>query len=411
MKKALVLGGGIQGCCIALMLRKHGYEVNLIDKSKDILSRASLNGTGKIHLGFVFGADPFLKTGKNLLLSALYFAPYMEYLLDEKVDWEKFKSTTFNYLVAKDSMLSPDQVSAYFQTLQDLYLEHIKNENLTYLGERPERLYQKISLPVQVNPDFFQACFATEEVCIYLESFNEIIKKKIQSENISLCLNQYVTNVKRIDDGFIVDIHSSDGKTSQIKSDLVFSCLWEGNMDLDKKMGIEIKKGYNLRLKCGIITKSPVTLQELSSFTIIQGPYGDYVSYPQKKASYFSWYPSSMKGMLVDQSMPSNWDEFCDGHIPDDMKQNLVNENNLYFQQLIPALPDFETLTIRAGVIVANAHSDIYDRNSKLHERSEFPITQNDGYFSINTGKLTNAPRNTYLLEKMLGHESVNYDT
>jgi len=24
-----------------------------------------------------------------------------------------------------------------------------------------------------------------------------------------------------------------------------------------------------------------------------------------------------------------------------------------------------------------------------LHERSEFPITQNDGYFSINTGKFT----------------------
>src|SRR5690242_17991952 len=152
MTKALVLGGGIQGCCIALMLRKHGYEVNLIDKSKDILSRASLNGTGKIHLGFVFGADPSLKTGKSLLLSALYFAPYMEYLLDEKINWDKFKSTNFNYLVAKDSMLSQEQVSAYFQTLQDLYLGHIKNENLTYLGERPEILYHKTSLPVQINP-------------------------------------------------------------------------------------------------------------------------------------------------------------------------------------------------------------------------------------------------------------------
>ena len=87
MKKALVLGGGIQGCCIALMLRKHGYEVNLIDKSKDILNRASLNQEGKIHLGFVYGADASLKTGKSLLLNALYFAPYLEYLLDEKVNW------------------------------------------------------------------------------------------------------------------------------------------------------------------------------------------------------------------------------------------------------------------------------------------------------------------------------------
>jgi len=404
MKKALVLGGGIQGCCIALMLRKHGYEVSLIDKGKDILNRASLNGTGKIHLGFVFGADPFLNTGKRLLLSALYFAPYFEYLLDEKIDWEKFKSTNFNYLVAKDSMLSPDQVDAYFQTLQDSYLEYIRNENLTYLGKRPKRLFQKDSLPTQVNPDFFQACFATEEVCLYLESFNEVIKKKIQSENIPLLLNRCVTNVRRTDNGFTVDISSSDGD-NQIKSDLVFSCLWEGNRDLDKKIGIEIKKDYNLRLKCGIITTYPATLEGLHSFSIIQGPYGDCVIYPERKRSYFSWYPSSMKGMLVDQSMPLDWDAFCDGNIPETMKQRLVNENNMNFHQLIPALPNFETPIIRAGVIVANGYSDIYDRSSKLHQRNEFPIAHYDGYFSINTGKLTHAPHNTYLLEKMLGHD------
>ncbi|SHO42873.1 putative FAD dependent oxidoreductase [Nitrosotalea sinensis] len=405
MKKALVLGGGIQGCCVALMLKKHGYEVSLIDKNENILNRASLNGTGKIHLGFVFGADPSLKTGKNLLLSALYFAPYLEYLLDAKVDWEKFKSTSFNYLVAKDSMLSPTQVNAYFQTLEDSYLDHIKNKNLMYLGKRPQKLFQETTIPEQVNPDLFQACFATEEVCLYLESFNEVIKKKIQSENIPLYLNRRVTNVKRIDDGFIVDANSGDG-SNQIKSDLVFSCLWEGNMDLDKKMGIMIKKDYNLRLKFGIITKSPLALKRLSSFTIIQGPYGDYVSYPQRNAAYFSWYPSSMKGMLVDQKMPSDWDALCDGHIPDTMGRILVNENNVHFSHLIPDLPEFETIAIRSGVIVANGYSDIYDVNSKLHERNEFPIMQNDGYFSINTGKLTNAPRNTYLLEKMLGHEN-----
>ena len=75
MKKALVLGGGIQGCCIALMLEKQGYEVNLVDKNKDIINRASLNQEGKIHLGFVYGLDSSLKTGKKLLLDALYFAP------------------------------------------------------------------------------------------------------------------------------------------------------------------------------------------------------------------------------------------------------------------------------------------------------------------------------------------------
>jgi len=405
MKKALVLGGGIQGCCIALMLRKHGYEVNLIDKSKDIINRASLNQEGKIHLGFVYGLDTSLKTGKKLLLDALYFAPYLEYLLGRKVNWEKFKSSNFNYLVAKDSMLSPDEVDAYFQTLQTIYSEYMKNEKLTYLGKRPKRLFQKISIPSQVNPDFFQACFATEEVALHPESLKEIIKEKILSENINLFLNQYVTSVKKTPNGFIVEIHSEDGDIQQLESDVVFNCLWEGRMALDKKIGIEVEKDYNLRFKHGIIIKPPAALRGLPSLTIIQGPYGDYVNYPQNKQTYFCWYPSSMKGMVIDQIMPQSWEEACDGHISNTLRQNLVNENFNHFHQLIPTLSEFKDSTIVGGVIVAKGHQDIHNIDSKLHERSEFPITQNNGYFSINTGKFTCVPHNTFLLEKMLGYQ------
>ena len=113
------------------------------------------------------------------MLDGLYFAPYLEYLLGEKVNWEKLKSGNFNYLVANDSMLSPDEVDAHFQKLQTIYRNHMKNEKLTYLGKRPKRLFQKTSIPPQVNPDLFQACFATEEVALHPESLKEIIKKKL----------------------------------------------------------------------------------------------------------------------------------------------------------------------------------------------------------------------------------------
>ena len=112
MKKALILGGGMQGCCIALMLRKHGYEVSIIDKSKDILNRASYNQEGKIHLGFVYGMDTSMKTANKLLSDALYFGPYFEYLIEEKLDWEKLKSINYNYLVGEDSLLTPEEVES-----------------------------------------------------------------------------------------------------------------------------------------------------------------------------------------------------------------------------------------------------------------------------------------------------------
>jgi len=402
MKKALVLGGGIQGCCIALMLRKHGYEVKIVDKSKDIFNRASLNQQGKIHLGFNWGLDTSLKTGKKLMLDALYFAPYLEYLLGKKINWEKFKSTNYNVLVAKDSMLSPDELGIYFQKLQSIYTDYMKNEKLNYLGKRPKRLFQKTSLPKQVNPDLIQACFATEEAALRTESLKKIIKEKVQSENISLCLNQCVTSVKRIPHSFMVETHSEDEGIEQLESDVVFNCLWEGRMALDKEMGIKVEKDCNIRFRFGLIMKTPPSLKRLASFVMMHGPYGDFVNYPQSNEVFFSWYPSSMKGMVIDQSMPSSWEKSCEGHITNALRQSLVNENYNHLHQLISTLPEFEDSTILGGVIVAKGHHDIHDPNSKLHERSDFPITENDGYFSINTGKFTSAPRNTSLLEKML---------
>lgn len=405
MKKALVLGGGLQGCCVALMLRKHCYEVKIVDKSKDIFDRASLNQQGKIHLGFNWGLDTSLKTGKKLMLDALYFAPYLEYLLGKKINWEKFKSINYNALVAKDSMLSPDELDAYFQKLQTIYGDYIKNEKLTYLGKRPKRLFRKTTLPKQVNPDLFQACFSTEEAALRTESLKKIIKEKIQTENISLYLNQYVTGAKRISNGFIVETHSEDKDIRQLESDLVVNCLWEGKMALDKEMGIKVEKDCNLRFRYGIIMKTPPSLQGLASFVMMQGPYGDFVNYPQSKESFFSWYPSSMKGMVIDQNMPPSWEGACAGNIANTLRKSLENENYYHLHQLIPTLTEFEDSTILGGVILAKGHQDIHDLNSKLHERSEFPITQNDGYFSINTGKFTSAPRNTSLLEKMLGYQ------
>ena len=400
--KALVLGAGIQGCCVSLMLKKHGYEVSLVDKSNDIFNRASLNQEGKIHLGFVYGLDSSLKTGKKLLLDALHFAPYLEYLLDRKINWNDFKSSKFNYLVAKDSMLSSTQIDEYFQKLQDYYRECLKDEKLSYLGQRPQRLFQKTSLPQQVNPDFFQACFATQEVALQPENLKEIIKQKIQSQNITLYLNQNIIGIKKTRSGFIVETCSNNDTSKKHESDFVFNCLWEGRISLDKEMGIKIQKGYNFRFKHGIITKPQASLSGLDSFTILQGPYGDYVNYPKNNKTYFCWYPSSTKEMIIDQSIPKSWEEACEGQISSSVKEKLVKENFIQFHRLLPTLQSFEDSVIKGGVIVAKGHHDINQIQSLLHQRNELPINQNDGYFSINTSKFTSAPHNTLLLEHLL---------
>lgn len=49
--RVAVLGGGLQGCCIALALADRGVEVTLFDRNDDLLSRTAVANEGKIHLG------------------------------------------------------------------------------------------------------------------------------------------------------------------------------------------------------------------------------------------------------------------------------------------------------------------------------------------------------------------------
>ena len=57
MPTAVVLGAGIQGICSALALAHQGYHVELIDQANQGMSRTSLVGEGKSHLGFVYAKD------------------------------------------------------------------------------------------------------------------------------------------------------------------------------------------------------------------------------------------------------------------------------------------------------------------------------------------------------------------
>src|SRR3954451_16707955 len=57
-----VLGGGLQGCCVALALAERGVHVTLFDQNEMLLSRTAIANAGKIHLGYMYANDPSLAT-------------------------------------------------------------------------------------------------------------------------------------------------------------------------------------------------------------------------------------------------------------------------------------------------------------------------------------------------------------
>jgi len=79
-----VLGGGLQGCCVALALAERGAKVTLFDKNNDLLSRAAVANEGKIHLGYMYAGDPTLSTAKMMMAGALAFASFLERYLGRR---------------------------------------------------------------------------------------------------------------------------------------------------------------------------------------------------------------------------------------------------------------------------------------------------------------------------------------
>ena len=52
-----VLGGGLQGTCVAMALADAGHYVDIFDENERLLSQASKRSEGKIHLGYVYAND------------------------------------------------------------------------------------------------------------------------------------------------------------------------------------------------------------------------------------------------------------------------------------------------------------------------------------------------------------------
>lgn len=57
-RRVAVLGAGIMGCSVAIQLARRGFDVTVFDRETAPMAAASRWNEGKIHLGYIYGADP-----------------------------------------------------------------------------------------------------------------------------------------------------------------------------------------------------------------------------------------------------------------------------------------------------------------------------------------------------------------
>ncbi|MCB0665515.1 MAG: FAD-dependent oxidoreductase [Saprospiraceae bacterium] len=391
---ATIIGSGIQGCTIALQLVRRGYHVNLIEKNSRLYSQASVQQEGKIHLGFIYAMDTLTQTSERLLSDALHFSPILDELIGMKIDWSRLKSTRFNYLIAVDSMMEQEKLLQHYHDLNDKYHSLIKDPKLHYLGERPGSLIDESSArKFRYNANKIRRVIPVVEHSIYPEDLRMIIIRKVRDTPINILTGHNVTAVRRTSFGFETICRSDAGDVA-IPSDMVINAAWDGKRKIDRTMGLEDTDIWSLRIKMGLIFDN--FHPKLDSFSMVQGSYGDLVIYPVQRQMYMSWYSHCLLQQTSEDELDQEGKALCASEIRMSTVETEIEQTIQCFQEILNIKDLSDPNRVKAGAILARGHQSITKPESQLHRRNDPPIESHDGYFSVNTGKFTSAPLNSW---------------
>ena len=137
-----VLGGGLQGCSVALALADRGADVVLFDRNTALCSRTAVANEGKIHLGYMYAGDPTLATARMMLRGALAFGAFFEKHLGIARD-SLVRSEPAAYVVHRDTQHHAAEVEAYLRAVHSLVAEAADAREGAYFGA-------KIGAPLRV---------------------------------------------------------------------------------------------------------------------------------------------------------------------------------------------------------------------------------------------------------------------
>ena len=387
-----VLGGGLQGCCVAMALADKGARVTLFDRNTELLTRAAVANEGKIHLGYMYAGDSTLNTARMMMQGALAFAPVLSELLG--VAGESFEiSKPAVYVVHRHSQKSAEEVQAYIFAVHSLIQQASANLNGAYFGVDLRNKIQSWSaseLERELNLAEVCGAFSSPEVAIDPGALARLIRSRIaQTPNIDLRLEHTVTSVE--ENGHLQVISSASGETHRDRFDHVVNALWDGRLAIDSTMGLHPGRPWIHRLKYGVQFRPPVGARVERSITVVLGPFGEVVSYGNGSVD-LTWYPDCLRSRTR-EVQPPDWPTSPSKPLSAQIAQGTFDA----LSGILPALRqcDFKGLTdvaVRGGTIVAWGETDIDDPGSELHRRFEIGVTSVGRYHTVDPGKLTMAP-------------------
>jgi glycine/D-amino acid oxidase-like deaminating enzyme len=389
-QRIAVLGGGIMGCSTAILLAREGQSVTLFDAGHAPFGAASRWNEGKIHLGFLYSADPTLETARKVIPGGLMFKPLVEELTGCSVDPVVTRDDDI-FLCHRDSVVSAQAMEAYFHEVAQLIASNPRAGR--YLADvsrcRVERLNGQQLGAITDSPAIVAGFRIPERSVSTNWLADRFIDAMAAERHIEPRMRTRVIAVGPVTAGDHDGpwrVETDAGVTGPF--DWVVNALWQGRMAIDITAGISPVSDWSNRYRMALFVRTtrPVNLP---STVIATGPFGDIKNY-NNRDFYLSWYPLGLRvdTSAVEPSTPAPIEMHAESQLIAAM-----------FEQLQALLPETrrirehtEQVSLAGGWVHAAGHGVLSDPASTLHRRSDFGISRSGRYVSVDTGKYSTAP-------------------
>jgi hypothetical protein len=354
------------------------------------VSGDSLRNEGKIHLGYVYAADPSRRTTRMMVEGAMSFAPLLRRWLGAGLD-EVPVSEPFHYLVHRDSLVGVDEVEDHFTACHALALDILDGAGADYFGQDPTRAPERLGRAEAerwYDAGALGAAFRTSEVAIDPAALSVLLRDRVAAEpSITLRLDTEVRAVAPDVAGATVHAVRAGRETAD-HYDHVVNALWTGRLAVDRTAGVATGPPWLHRLRYNV--RIPGRVPGVPATTIVLGPFGDAVSYGD--GLYLSWYPVGRRAASSALTPPA-WPDTLDEESSVRLRTAIGAGLGTAIRAVAELPPEVLAVgEIYGGVVFAHGEGDIDDPASGLHARHAIGPRSFGRYHSVDTGKLTTAP-------------------
>jgi hypothetical protein len=380
-----VLGAGIMGCCLALNLARAGVDVTLVDQNSEPMQGASRWNEGKIHLGYLYGADPTLGTTRHLLTGGLRFGVEVDRLLG--VDLRAHSTGEDDlYLIHRDSVVDLADMRAQFEAVSTLVREHPDAGDYLVDARRATAAeVGRADLDGVAGPAVVGG-FRVPERSVHTNWLADQLTAAVAAEpRITTRMGTRVVRVQRA----MADRMRVVG-TPQFAEDfdVVVNALWEGRLEIDVTAGLEPDHVWSHRFRrCAFVRTAQVV--DVPSAIVAVGPFGDVKNY-NGRDFYLSWYPLGLVAEGTEVAPPAPVPLGPEG--ADAFTHELRQALELVLTRVGEIFDAAESTVVEGGYVFARGRGSIGDPGSTLHRRDAFGVTRVGRYVSVDTGKYSTAP-------------------